>query len=83
MIAFPLGDQRIQMRRQRRVELCRIRVAQFDPVAAALFVAGLADRPFRFRVRLGSGFMIGIEFMIGIGFGIGFGRGASFSAVRS
>ena len=72
VIVLALGDQRITMRLQRRVELRRVGVTEFDPVAAERLVGGLGDR----RPRLGGGF----------GFGLGVrvrGRGSSLRAVRS
>ena len=68
VIVLPLGDQRITMRLQRRVELRRVGVPEFDPVAAERLVGGLGDR----RPRLGGGFGVGL------GIGFGFGVGARF-----
>ena len=63
VIALPLGDQRIQMRLQGRVELRGFQMAKCDPPAAALLVGGLGDRSPRFGFRFGPR----------IGFGFGFG----------
>ena len=71
VIVLALGDQRITMRLQRRVELRGVGVTKFDPVAAERLVGGLGDR----RPRLGGGF--------GFGWGSGWGRGSSLRAVRS
>ena len=73
VIVLALGDQRITMRLQRRVELRRVGVTEFDPVAAERLVGGLGDR----RPRLGGGFGFGL------GSGSGWGRGSSLRAVRS
>ena len=72
VIVLALGDQRITMRLQRRVELRRVGVTEFDPVAAERLVGGLGDR----RPRLGGGFGFGLA-------GSGWGRGSSLRAVRS
>ena len=72
VIVLALGDQRITMRLQRRVELRRVGVTEFDPVAAERLVGGLGDR----RPRLGGGFGFGWS-------GSGWGRGSSLRAVRS
>ena len=55
VITFPLGEQRIPMRRQRRIELRGLQSRKRDPVARALLVAGLGDRGLWFRPRLGFG----------------------------
>jgi hypothetical protein len=54
-IVLVLGDQRITMRRQRRVELRRVQVAKFDPPTAELIAGGLGDRGLRLRPRIGFG----------------------------
>ena len=55
MILLPLGDQRITMRRQRRVELRRVHVRKFDPPTAELLTGGLGDQGLRLRPRIGFG----------------------------
>ena len=72
VIVLALGDQRITMRLQRRVELRRVGVPEFDPVAAERLVGGLGDR----RPRLGGGCRVR-------DWGSGWGRGSSLRAVRS
>ncbi len=53
VIALPLGDQRITMRRQCRVEFRRIQVRKFDPPTGELLIGGLGDRGPRFGLRMG------------------------------
>ena len=60
VIVFPLGDQRIMMRLQRRVELRGVGVTKFDPVVAERLVGGLGDR----ALRLGPRFGIGARFQL-------------------
>ena len=55
VIVFPLGDQRIMMGLQRRVERRRVQMRKFDPVAGALLVGGLGDRPGWLGPRFGFG----------------------------
>ena len=43
-VVFPVGDQRLLMRGQRRVELGRLGVGQGDPVTGDLLIGGLGDR---------------------------------------
>ena len=59
VIVLPLGDQRITMRLQRRVELRRVGVTKFDPVAAERLIGGLGDRRPRFGFGFGWGFGLG------------------------
>ena len=54
VIVFPLGDQRITMRLQGRVELRRVQMRKFDPPTGELLVGGLGDR----ALRLGRGRLI-------------------------
>ena len=56
VIVFPLGDQRIMMRLQGRVELRGVGVTKFDPVVAERLVGGLGDRALRLGPRIGFGF---------------------------
>src|SRR5215469_2401027 len=54
-IVFPLGDQRVTMRRQRRVELRRVQVRESDLPTGELLARGLGDRRLRLWPRLGFG----------------------------
>src|ERR1700742_4059387 len=53
MIVLPLGDQRVKVRRQGGVELRGVMMVKSDPIAAALLVAGRADRALGLWPRLG------------------------------
>ena len=64
VIVFPLGDQRIMMRLQRRVERRGVGVTKFDPVAAERLVGGLGDRALRLGPRIGIGFGFGARFQL-------------------
>jgi hypothetical protein len=55
VVVFPVGDQRVAMRRQRGVELRRLVVGQSDPPAAGLLAGGLGDRGLRWGPRIGFG----------------------------
>ena len=55
VIVLPLGDQRIMMGLQRRVERRGVGVTKFDPVVAERLVGGLGDRALRLGPRIGSG----------------------------
>ena len=59
VIVLPLGDQRIMMGLQRRVELRGVGVTKFDPVVAERLVGGLGDRALRLGPRIGFGFGFG------------------------
>jgi hypothetical protein len=43
VIALPLGDQRILVRLQRRIEFRRVHMRQFDPPTGELLVGGFGD----------------------------------------
>ncbi|BCP16760.1 hypothetical protein MINTM021_36690 [Mycobacterium paraintracellulare] len=58
LIVFPLGDQRLTMRRQSGVELRRIQVAQHDPITGAPLSGGRSDRTL--RLDLGPRFGLGL-----------------------
>ena len=53
MIALPLGDQRILVGLQRRIEFRRVELGQCDPPGSGLPVTGFGDRPLRFGPRVG------------------------------
>ena len=54
-ILLPVGDQRVTMRRQCRVELRRIQVRKFYSPTSELVAGGLGDRGLRLRPRIGFG----------------------------
>ena len=48
-ILLPFGDQRLPMRRQRRLERRRLQMRKLDPPTGELLIAGLGDRGLRWR----------------------------------
>ena len=55
VIVFPLGDQRLAVAGQRRLEFGRFQVGQGDAPRGELLVAGLGDRGPRVRAGIGVG----------------------------
>ena len=62
VVVLPLGDQRLPMRIQRRIEFGRIHVGEFDLPAGELLVDRFGERGLRLwwwiRVGVGSGFQL-------------------------
>ncbi|COX61256.1 Uncharacterised protein [Mycobacterium tuberculosis] len=56
MITLVLGDQRIQMRLQRRIELRRLHVRKLDSPTTELLIGAPGDRGPRFRPKIRFGF---------------------------
>ena len=61
-VAFPLGDQPVPVRGQRRLELRRLNVRECDPLVGELLVAAFGDRTRRLglRARIRTGPWLGV-----------------------